>query len=69
MRNSPFQLKNTSVTKTIQSNAEYKHHRKNIDAMNSRSRSPKDFITEIEGKRQSLVRTRKFELASKFRDE
>jgi len=69
MRNSPFQSKNTSMTKLNETNQGYKHHRKTLETLVTKNRSPKDHMGIIADKQYQLGRTRKFEQAAKFRNE
>ena len=50
MRNSPFQLNNTSVINTLETNLAYKRHRQNIDSFSMTMANPKDHMGEMSGK-------------------
>lgn len=69
MRNSPFQLNNTSVINTIENNQAYKRHRQKIDSFSLTMSNAKDHMLEMSSKNQSLQRTRRFENTKKYREE
>ena len=67
MRNSPFQLKSSSLFQTMEQNNHYQRHRKTLEAMRSRGTSPKDFMKNLKGVNNSLQRTRKFQSMERSR--
>ena len=69
MRNSPFQLNNTSVINTLETNLAYKHHRQKIDQYKTTKASPRDHMIEMSGKNYHLQRTRRFENSAKYSEE
>ena len=69
MRNSPFQLNNTSVINTLETNVAYRKHRQNIDQYHSKMANPPDHIGDVSGKRAQVQRTRRFENSAKYREE
>ena len=68
MRNSPFQLKQSSVHETIESNLSYQRHRKIVNELGV-LQSPRDYKSEMRNKNQSLQRTRRFENQHKHQEE
>lgn len=65
MRNSPFQLKQTSMLQTYDSSVAYIRHKRVIDHSRTTQASPRDYIEQVLNKRESTQRTRRFEELSR----
>ena len=50
MRNSPFQLNNTSVINTIETNQAYKRHKQKLESYSLELSNAKDHMYEMSGK-------------------
>ena len=66
MRNSPFQLKQTSMVQTYDSSNAYNRHKRVIEHSRNTPASPRDFIDKVLNKRESTQRTRRFNEISRL---
>ena len=60
MRHSPFQLKQTSMLQAYDSSIEYGKHKAKINLTKATPASPRDFISLVKQKNESIKRTKQF---------
>ena len=60
MRNSPFQLKSSSLFQTMEQNIAYNHHKRKLEKERKRDTSPRDAIKSLRNVNEFFKKSRKF---------